>query len=137
MKENADRLLERIVEKAVKSSGIESPSDNFTSMVMVHVQAKGSVTVYKPLISKTGWLVIATCVIAFMVYFYIISGVESNDWFKKIDFSVLSNNRLTLFFSNLKLTQVTFYAMLACGLMLCAQIPILKYFIDKRANGFN
>lgn len=137
MKDNVDKLLESVVEKAMKSSHIESPSIDFTKMVMAHVNIQNTATVYQPLISKTGWGIIFSCVIAFVVYLYMITGVANNQWFETVDFNVISTMDLTNLFSKLKLEQVTSYAMLVCGVMLCAQIPILKYFIDKRQRDFS
>lgn len=137
MKDNVDKLLESVVEKAMKSSHIESPSIDFTKMVMGHVNIQNTATVYQPLISKTGWGIIFSSVIAFVVYLYMITGVANNQWFETVDFNVISTMDLTNLFSKLKLEQVTSYAMLVCGVMLCAQIPILKYFIDKRQRDFS
>jgi|26BtaG_2_1085354.scaffolds.fasta_scaffold05058_2 hypothetical protein len=135
MKDNADKLLESVVEKAMKSAHLESPSSDFTKMVMAQVNLKSTTTVYQPLISKSGWAIIFGCVIAFVVYLYMVLGVSDSTWFESIDFNVVSTNDIANFFSKLKLEQVTSYAMLVCGVMLCAQIPILKYFIDKRQRG--
>lgn len=137
MKENADKLLEFVVEKAIKSSHLEMPSSDFTNLVMAQVNPKSLTTVYQPLISKMGWIIIMASVIAFVVYLYLISGAEANIWLKSIDFNIVSNNEIIKFLSQLNFTSVTFYAMLACGVMFCAQIPILKYFIDKRQQRFS
>ncbi|MBJ7879418.1 hypothetical protein [Gelidibacter salicanalis] len=137
MKDNADRLLESVVEKVMKSSHIESPSSDFTKRVMAHVNTKSTATVYQPLISKTGWLIVFSGVIAFVIYIYMITGTDTSKWFETIDFNVIATTDITNLFSKLKLEQVTSYAMLVFGLMLCAQIPILKYFIDKRQRNFS
>lgn len=137
MKENADKLLEHVVEKAMKSSTLESPSRDFTQMVMSQVGSKSSVLVYQPLISKTGWILIFASIAAFVVFLYMISGVEANHWFPAIDFSLISNIDFSKLIGDLELTQITSYAIIVCGIMLCAQIPILKYFIDKRQRNFS
>lgn len=137
MKDNADRLLESVVEKVMKSSHIESPSSDFTKKVMSHVNTKSTATVYQPLISKTGWLIVFSGVIAFVIYIYMITETGTSKWLETIDFNVIATTDITNLFSKLKLEQVTSYAMLVFGLMLCAQIPILKYFIDKRQRKFS
>lgn len=137
MKDNADRLLESVVERVMKSSHIESPSPDFTKMVMSYVSTKSTATVYQPLISKTGWLIVFGIATAFVIYVYLSTGTDTSEWFEAIDFYVIATTNITNFFSKLKLEQVTSYAMLVFGLMLCAQIPILKYFIDKRQRKFS
>lgn len=137
MKESADKLLESVVEKAMKFSELDSPQSGFTNMVMARVNSQSTATMYKPLISKTGWMIIVSSVTVFVVFLYQISGVEVNGWFEMIDFDLVTDNQITSFFSKLELATVTFYAIFVCGLMLCAQIPILKYFIDKRQQGFS
>lgn len=135
MKENADEFLENLVKKTMKSPPLETPSSDFTSNIMARINVKSTTTVYQPLISKMGWMLILTTVIASVVYLYVISAAEAN-WFKTIDFSTGLNNQITNLFSELKLARITTYAMLVCGLMLCAQVPILKYFINKRQQRF-
>ncbi len=135
MKENADEFLENLVKKTMKSSPLEAPSSDFTSNIMARINVKSTTTVYQPLISKMGWMLILTTGIAYVVYLYVISAGEPNDWFKAVDFSTVSNNEIVNFFSELKLARITTYAMVVCGLMLCAQVPILKYFITKRQQG--
>lgn len=137
MKENADKLLESVVKKAMKSARIESPSSDFTKMVMAQVNLKSKATVYQPLISKIGWVIIFSCVIAFVVSLYLVTGVETNKWFETVDFNLITTNDITNLFSKLKLEQVTSYAMFVCGVMLCAQIPILKYIIDRRQRSLS
>ncbi|MBT8182185.1 MAG: hypothetical protein KJO53_11415, partial [Eudoraea sp.] len=71
MEENRDKQLDDFVKKVVKSAGLESPSDDFTQSIMSKIAAqneKSMVTRYKPLISKTSWLVLAGIAIFLSVY---------------------------------------------------------------------
>ena len=137
MKENADKLLESVVKKAMKSARIESPSSDFTKMVMAQVNLKSKATVYQPLISKIGWVIIFSCVIAFVVSLYLVTGVETNKWFETVDFNLITTNEITNLCSKLKLEQVTSYAMFVCGVMRCAQNQILNYNIDTRQRSLS
>ena len=60
MNENVDKHIEKLVDKAMKDSVLETPSFDFTSKVMQHVTAtsKSKATVYEPLISKKVWFVV-------------------------------------------------------------------------------
>lgn len=132
MKENADRILDRVVEKAIKSSPLERPSSDFTQMVMAQVTAKSSVTRYQPLISRMGWVIIGAGIMGCVVYLYMASGVDTSLWWATLGFNLDLETGFPKLFSGLKLAEITSYALVACGIMLCAQIPILKYVLDKR-----
>src|SRR6476659_8034768 len=84
MKENKDKKIEQYVHAAIKETPLESPSPDFTAKVMASVLTldKSKATVFKPLISKTGWVLIFGGIIATLVYF-IINGraqVVSQPW---------------------------------------------------------
>lgn len=132
MKENVDKLSNIIVKKAIRTSNLESPSSDFTNHIMAHVRPKSTAIVYRPLISRTGWILIFGSVITFVVFSYLNLGVDTNEWFQNIDLHSILTNGVANFFSKLKFDQITSYAMLVCGIMLCAQIPILKHFMDKK-----
>src|ERR1700674_1453848 len=78
MKKNEDKNIELFVDKVMKETPLESPSRDFTAKVMVNVLAldKSKATVYKPLISKTGWMLIFAGIIATVVYFIINGGAQ-------------------------------------------------------------
>lgn len=129
MKEYTNKPIEKLVDKVMKSSTLETPSFDFTAKVMSHVIAdsKSGVTVYKPLISKSAWvvlLVVATVLIVISVY---TNDTSSLGWFDKLDLSKVPN-----LFSGLKLSQTTMYALLMFAVMLCIQVPLLKHYFNKR-----
>ena len=100
---------------------------DFTAKVMSHVLAdsKSGVTVYKPLISKTAWVVlflVATVLIVFSIY--------SNESYslgilEKVDLSKVPN-----LFSGIKISQTAMYSLLMFGIMLCIQVPLLKHYFN-------
>ena len=73
MKENEDKNIEQYVHAVIKETPLESPSPDFTANVMAGVLAldKSKATVYKPLISKTGWVLIFGGIIATLLYLLI------------------------------------------------------------------
>ena len=79
MKENEDKNIEQYVHTVIKETPLESPSHDFTSKVMANVLAigKSKATVYKPLISKKGWLLIFGGIIATVMYLLINDGTQS------------------------------------------------------------
>lgn len=129
MKEHTNKPIEKLVEKVMKSSTLETPSFDFTANVMSHLIAdsKSGVTVYKPLISKTAWvvlLVVAAGLIAISVY----SGDASSlGLLDKLDLSKVPN-----LFSEIKISQTAMYSLLMFAIMLCIQVPLLKHYFNKR-----
>ncbi len=134
MNEKVDKQIEKLVERSMKTQSLESPSPNFTSMVMDEVLAlnKSKVTVYKPLISKPMWF--AIFVVVLLIVSYIIFGMNTTEtsWFKFIDLSGLTDNRLSNTLSGFKVSKTVMYAVVLFGIMLFIQVPILKNYFDKR-----
>lgn len=129
MKENANKHIDQFVDKVMKTSKLETPSFDFTAKVMSQITetSRSTVTVYKPLISKTAW-VILLLLTAGMVWFSIFSkNTTTLGWIDQLDFSKVSN-----VFSGIKISQTTMYSLLMFGVMLFIQIPLLKHYFNKR-----
>lgn len=121
--------MDHFVDKVMKSSTLESPSLDFTVKVMSQITgtSKSTVTVYKPLISKTTW-VILLLLTAGIVGFSVYSKDDTTlGWFDKLDFSRISN-----LFSGVKISQSVMYSLLMLGVMLFIQVPLLKHYFNKR-----
>jgi len=134
MKEHTEQYLDKLAKKVMQSSLLESPSLNFTDNVMAKVEAsaKSNITVYKPLISKRAWLIISILVVSSLSYGIFGSGIESIGWFSKVDFSIISNNKVTEAISGITFSKTLMYAVGLCGLLFFIQIPIMKHYFDKR-----
>lgn len=134
MKDNIDNQIEKLVDKTMKHSYLESPSLGFTNAVMTQVNAmqKSTVTTYQPLISKPIWIVLF--IIALAVVLYIIFGTTTNDsnWLSFIDLNMLADNKLNTALTGFKVSKIVMYSVVLFGLMLFIQIPILKNYFDKR-----
>ena len=129
MKNNANKHIDLFVDKVMKSSKLETPSFDFTAKVMSQISetSRSTLTVYKPLISKTAW-VILLLLTAGMVGFSLFSkNTTTLGWFDQLDFSIVSN-----LFSGVKISQTTMYSLLMFGVMLFIQIPLLKHYFNKR-----
>ncbi len=136
MKEKENKKMDVLIEDVMKQTELESPSLNFTSNVMQQILAdsKSSATVYKPLITKTGWVGLFLSVLALVLYIVVSGDSQNSEWFNAIDFSVLTKFNLTNLFSGIKLSNTTLYAFILFGGMICVQIPLLKNYFDKRLN---
>lgn len=134
MNENADKYLDNLTKKVIKETPLESPSFNFTASVMSQVTelSQDSVTMYKPLISKTGWIVISIVFLALIAYLLFGIQEESSSWFNTLDFSVWSNNKVTNLLSGLSIPKTLTYAVVLFGFMFSIQIPLLKNYFNQR-----
>jgi len=129
MKEKANKHIEQFVDKAMKSSSLETPSFDFTTKVMSQVleNSKSTVTVYKPLISKTTWGILLLITGALIVYSLFSNDSTSFVWLDQIDFSKVSN-----LFSGIKISNTVMYSLLMFAVMLFIQIPLLKHYFNKQ-----
>jgi hypothetical protein len=134
MNDNIDNQIEKLVDNTMKNSKLESPSLDFTNVVMAQVNAlqKSTVTTYQPLISKPWWF--AIFVMALLVVLFIIFGSSTNEtnWLSFIDISVLTDNKLSTALSGFKVSKIVMYSVVLFGIMLIIQVPILKNYFDKR-----
>lgn len=134
MKENEDKNMEQYVQKVIKETLLESPSHDFTAKVMANVLAvdKSKATVYKPLISKTGWVLIFGGIIATLLYFILNGNAQVGNQPWSFD---LSGKDFIKMFSSLHLFQfsrVTVNVIVVSTILMFIQITLLKNYLDKR-----
>lgn len=131
MKAKEDKNIEKLADKIMRNATLDAPSFDFTSKVMSQVLAvtTSDVTVYKPLISKSVFIVIFGCILALFIYIFINGESQTNSWFNTINFSTLYNNRITAVFN---FSKITTYAVVLTTLMFFVQIPFLKNHFEKQ-----
>lgn len=136
MKENDNKYLDDFAKKVIKKTSLESPSIHFTSEIMSQVTAfsNSKVTVYKPLISKKVWVLIAISFIALSIYLVLGAETQESSWFSTLDLSFLQNNKVSNTLSGFTMSKTLMYAVTFFGIMLCIQIPFLKNYFDKRLD---
>ena len=129
MNEQTKKHIETFIDKAMKSSTLETPSFDFTAKVMSQVTAtsKSSVTVYKPLFSKSAWVIMLLSTVGIITFSLFSNDTFTLGWFEKVDISKVSN-----LFSEIKISQTAMYSLLMFAVMLFIQIPLLKHYFDKR-----
>jgi len=121
--------MDKFVDKVMKSSTLETPSFDFTAKIMSQVTSisKSTVTVYKPLISKTGWGILLLLTAGLVVFSVYNKDTTTLGWFDKLDLSKVPN-----LFSGIKISQTAMYSLLMFAVMLFIQIPLLKHYFNKR-----
>jgi hypothetical protein len=135
MKANNSKSIERIVNKAMKSSQIEQPSFNFTEQVMSQVEAyeTGKIS-YKPLISKKHWMIIATSIIVLTVILMFRETEHQPTYLSPLYNLLNSDFSYIRIPSNLNISNVFMYGILLFGLLFGIQVPLVKYYYFKRNN---
>ena len=134
MKNNIDKHLEKLTNKIMEETSLESPSFDFTDNIMSQVQIikTSDVTVYKPLISKSIWILIALGFITLIGYLIFGTTSQESEALFTINFDALFNNRFTETLSAMKFSDTLMYAIVSLGIMLFIQIPLLKNYFDNR-----
>lgn len=133
MQEHTEQQLDKLAKKMMASSKRETPSMDFTANVMKSIEqvSIGETLVYKPLISKKGWLGILVVIIG-ITTFLMLDNVEGVSWFDKVDLSAISNNKLQDALSGIVISKTLTYAIGLCGLLFFVQVPLMKYLMNKR-----
>ncbi|TPD72257.1 hypothetical protein [Flavobacterium microcysteis] len=133
MKENENKELENLIDKAMKNMPLETPSFDFTSRVMAQtaIAPQKVISAYKPILPKSFWLVLSIIIIGLICYAYF-SGTPQEEISYGVDIKQIYNSKLNNITSDLNFSKTTMYAAVALLLAMLAQIPIIRnYFQGK------
>ena len=126
-----NKNIERLVDDLMQEQSLEAPSKAFTSNIMSIVQqpVNKELFVYKPLISKTAWLVILGIAATFFSVVYFNNANVETSWLSEMNLPEWQFD----VFDNLKFNWSTsfLYASIALMVMIGFQIPILKNYLNK------
>ena len=134
MEENKNKVLESFVDSIMRKDSLESPSQDFTSKVIQHLEVlqEKKTIVYKPLISKQVWAIIGVVLVVILGYGFYGTDSTSESWIDAINWNVLIDNNLLSQLGKLNFSSTLLYALVFFGLMLCIQIPILKNYFNQQ-----
>jgi hypothetical protein len=121
MNTNEDKHLEKLIDNMMKDVSLESPSLDFTSMVMSKI-SKTKTIVYKPLIPKSTFLFLIGCLSTILIYSFF-NGQPLKD--SSFDFSSVYNKLI-------KFSPITIYSTVIATTMLFIQIAFLKNYFNKQ-----
>jgi len=122
--------------KYLKEIKLESPSMDFTSNIMDVISnlemAKSTVT-YKPLISKKGWFLLATSIVAILLAS--VKGIESK-WltFPELNFSFLEKINVSGLFDGFSVSNTVLYTACLFGVLISIQLVYLKGYFEKQLS---
>ncbi|WP_297704862.1 hypothetical protein [uncultured Eudoraea sp.] len=135
MEENNDKQLDDFVKKIVKSTGLETPSVGFTQNIMSKIvaqEAKSTVTVYQPLISKTSWLILATIILLLLAYVIFGKLDLTISWLPNINSEVLNKIGFMDALSQINLPDTAVYSLIGIMLFFYVQIIFMKRHLESR-----
>jgi len=139
MKENSEQRLDKLTNKIIKATKLESPSANFTSTVMAQIEGLETIKIAdQPLISKRGWIVVAIILAGILSYAFFGNG-ESLGWFEGIDFSFMGidfkgfeNNKISETLSGITISKTLMYSVILFGIIVLVQVSMFKTYFHKR-----
>ena len=127
-----EKQIEKLSEKIMQETSLESPSANFTANIMSQLQEK-TIT-YKPLISKKVWVLVAAC-IALAVIFNFNSELSRPEWLDIVSIRERLSYSLDSLVPNLEMPKTYIYSMVFLAIFILIQIPYFKY-INKKELQF-
>lgn len=128
--EAENKKLDQFTKEVMQDAGLQAPSTDFLANVMAEVsKEKVPVKVYKPLISKVGWLTIAAL---FLIFAYVLTNFS-------LGFSIFGDWDLSSLLMEKYQLQVTIPSTYAYGcffflIFVVIQIKIFQKQFDRRLN---
>lgn len=134
MNKDTEKHLDKLVDNMMKEVSLESPSEDFDFHVMASIKNLSSqeTIIYKPLISKKAWVLLATGFIVFMCYLIFGLTWQDSESVIAINYDALFNNSLTKSLNDLKFSNIFTYTILSLAFMLLVQVTLLKNYFDRR-----
>ena len=123
--EKQSENIDRITKKIIKDAGLHQPSKDFFSNVMeaIESQSTSASIVYKPLISKTTWMLIFAIAAVVLVLLFVFPVFSETSLINPITIPEQFKFNFTL--PEMKLSKTTIYGVGFLSLFLL-QIPFLK-----------
>ncbi|MDC8006264.1 hypothetical protein POV27_19580 [Aureisphaera galaxeae] len=119
---------EEILQKWMDEVALESPSASFTDRIMEVVEQKKVVKpLYKPLIGKKGWLLVAAIFVSCMGLLYFFPIAET----PYLDALAEKSAQLKNPFEGLEISRTALYSIGMLALFLI-QLPFLKSYINRQ-----
>lgn len=123
MKTNEDKMLEKLLDTIMKDSKLETPSIDFTSRIMSKVLTTktSEVYVYRPLISKSVFIIVFGCFVVLLLSLE----SQTNNWITNLSSTLYSTSLFSF-------SKTTIYSVVFSTLLLYIQIVFLKKHFDNQ-----
>lgn len=133
MKDSNDKRLDRLSRNIMEAAELQQPSFDFTKNVLQSIEAlhRSSVTIYKPLISKSVWFGIGALIIAIFAMVLFLNTESTASWFVKTN-RFLSRLDFKDSFTDLRLSPFSGYALFIFMGMVLLQFWFVKRYLARR-----
>lgn len=122
--EKQSKHLEKFTDKLLEEAGLHQPSADFKLKVMQQIEQTSITAAYKPLISKRGWIILATVIVIIGGLMFIAPTTNSEaGYLSNMNIDLLGSFELP--FEKVEITKKLLYAVMCISLFL-VQIPFLK-----------
>lgn len=128
-----DKKIDDLVKKAIQNTELDAPSFNFTENIMQTIEVienKKSV-IYKPLISKTVWLVLFIGFVGLIIYTFYAPNISSGNL---IDFDKVISYLPSINLPKITLSKIAVNSILLISVIIVIQFSILKNYFNKRID---
>lgn len=133
MKDSNDKRLDRLSRNIMEAAELQQPSFDFTKNVLQSIEAlhRSSVTIYKPLISKSVWFGIGALIIGIFAVVLFLNTESTASWFVKTN-RFLSRLDFKDSFADLRLSPFLDYALFIFMGMVLLQFWFVKRYLARR-----
>jgi hypothetical protein len=131
--EATNKKLDQFTKEVIQDAGLASPSTDFLANVMAEVSLKPiSTEVYKPLISKVGWVIIASLLVifAFALSYFSLGFSILGDW-------NLSSLAIEKFETNVEIPVTYAYCFFFLLVFVLIQVKLIRRQLDKRFHNLS
>lgn len=134
MENKDDKNIEILVEKLMQESPMETPSANFTSVVMdgVFSLEKKKSFLYKPAISTRSWIIIFAAIGS--VICWILYNANNLNGMSETNLFRINSDKIYNLFSEFRLQGVTTVILLSALVMLFIQLILLSSYLNKKIH---
>ena len=135
MKEDKDKKLDAFIRKTIIEAGLENPSVDFTRSVLSKIQAdaqKSTAFVYRPLISKSVWMMILTAIAGVFVYSIWENPSSETSWLAVLKLNRFAEFNLLANSLNFYISNTVIYSFVGLAFFVWVQVFLLKSYMNKR-----
>lgn len=132
--ERDEKKIEDFIDKLMSSEALEQPSLDFTDKVMAEVEiiSNSTATVYKPLIPKSVWWLIAAGFITLFGYVLFNKSSNTTSFLDRFNLPEVSLNLFEGF--SIDYSSTLMYATVVLAIMVGIQIPLLKQYFNPKLS---
>lgn len=135
MKESEQKEMDLFLKKAIKRLELEQVPLEFTDSVMAKLeqsQIESQKTIYKPLISKPAWYIIALILYGAGLFLGSSANLKSVDWVSVIKLNIIGSNNFLSVLQSITISDTAVYGLLGLLIFIVIQIVYLRRFFATR-----